>query len=282
MYERKRMTASKLAKSPKTRLALSACIILVVAIVIVAVTVSKKTKGPEPKTTEKTTKETTSETTTEPPKPVGGEVPYLAWEEAQKKDPDYFNEAVFIGDSTGLKIMMYDGIPGMKYLCYGNYGTTNALDQSTATAENGWPAEIWNQLDGRKRVYIMLGMNDLNRVGVDGAVDQMRQLCQLIVDNNKGALIYIQSMTPIIASQDGKRGKVLNNAGIKAYNEGLKKMAEENNWYFVDVASVMYTEDGYLKDEYCSDPGAMGIHLSSAGAAAWADYNMNHCADPTW
>ncbi len=285
MYQRKRVTASGLSKNPKAIAAIAACLVIVIVAVVLVVVLSGKDKGKDPDTTkqpQKTTAEQTSETTTEAPKPVGGEVPYLAWEEAQKKNPNYFNEAVFIGDSTGLKIMMYDGIPGMKYLCYGNYGTTNALDQSTATAQNGWPAEIWKQLDGRKRVYIMLGMNDLNRVGVEGAVDQMRQLCQLIVDNNDGALIYIQSMTPIIASQDGKRGKVLNNAGIKAYNEGLKKMAEENNWYFVDVASVMFNDAGYLKDEYCSDPGAMGIHLSSEGAKAWAEYNMNHCADPTW
>ena len=113
MYQRKRVTASGLSKNPKAIAAIAACLVIVIVAVVLVVALSGKDKGKDPDITkqpQKTTEEQTSETTTEAPKPVGGEVPYLAWEEAQKKNPNYFNEAVFIGDSTGLKIMMYDGI----------------------------------------------------------------------------------------------------------------------------------------------------------------------------
>lgn len=218
------------------------------------------------------------ETTTKPQvmKYTGGALPYFEWEKAKKLSPNYFGESVFIGDSISLRLQMYGGLPGAKYLCYGSFGTCNALSGVIK-------ANIWNCIpSGTKRVYVMLGMNDLNRVGVNGAASNMAQLCSLIQQNNPGVLIYIQSMTPIIAAKDGTNGRILNNANIRLYNQLLSGVAASHGWYFVDVASVMYDDRGYLKDEYCSDPGSMGMHFTNAGCSVWCWYLMNHCYDPSW
>ncbi|MBR5015546.1 MAG: hypothetical protein IKX52_01870, partial [Clostridia bacterium] len=218
------------------------------------------------------------ETTTKPQvfKYTGGALPYFSWDEAKKLSPNYFGESVFIGDSISVRLQMYGGLPGATYLCYGSYGSCNALSGVIK-------ANIWNCIPaGKKRVYIMLGMNDLNRVGVAGAASNMAQLCSLIEQNNPGVLIYIQSMTPIIAAKDGTNGRILNNANIRLYNQMLSGVAASHGWYFVDVASVMYDDRGYLKDEYCSDPGSMGMHFTSAGCSVWCWYLMNHCYDPSW
>ena len=55
------------------------------------------------------------------------------------------------------------------------------------------------------------------------------------------------------------------------------ELAQRRGWYFVDVASVMYTEDGNsLIPEYCSDPDDMGLHFTEAGCEAWVDYLYTH------
>ena len=221
---------------------------------------------------------TGDEATTSKPKVTkytGGALPSFSWEQAQKLSPNYFGESVFIGDSVSLRLKMYGGLPGATYLCYGSFGSCNALSGTIK-------ANIWNCINGKKRVYIMLGMNDLNRAGVSGSVANMRQLCSKIVAANPGVLIYIQSMTPIIKAKDGTNGKILNNNNIRAYNQQLSSMARANGWYFVDVASVMYNDEGYLKDEYCGDPNGMGLHFTSAGCATWCWYLKNHCYDPNW
>ncbi|MCR4747605.1 MAG: MucBP domain-containing protein, partial [Clostridiales bacterium] len=219
------------------------------------------------------------EKTTEAPKVTkytGGALPYFEWAKAQQLSPNYFGESVFIGDSISLRLQMYGGLPGATYMCYGSYGTCNALSGVIK-------ANIWNSIPaGKKRVYIMLGMNDLNRVGVNGAASNMAQLCSLIEQSNPGILIYIQSMTLIIAAKDGTNGRILNNANIRLYNQLLSGVAASHGWYFVDVASVMYDDRGCLKDEYCSDPGSMGMHFTGAGCGAWCWYLMNHCYDPSW
>lgn len=223
-----------------------------------------------------TTAETTKATYTVS-KYTGGALPYLDWATVQNLDPNYFANSVFIGDSVSLKLQMYGGLPGATYLCYGSFGSTNALRGIIK-------ANIWNCINGKRRVYIMLGMNDLNVAGIGGAVSNMQQLCSKIESANPGVLIYIQSMTPITKAKNGTNGRILNNDNIRIYNQSLSSMAAANGWYFVDVASVMYTDDGYLKDEYCSDNSAsgMGLHFTSAGCGAWCWYLMYHCYDPAW
>lgn len=230
----------------------------------------------EAKTQEKATEKKTSNVVY-----TGGALPYCDY-----VDNSYFNEAVFIGDSVSLKLRYYVsngslGSANMSF-CVGNFGTVNALRGNIIS-------NVWDQVaaTGRKRVYIMLGMNDLNVVGVDGAVNNMRTLCYKIQSafqarNGYNPLIYIQSMTPINAKKNGTNGKVLNNANIADYNRKLSWMASANGWYFVDVASVMYNDAGYLRDDFCGDPNGMGLHFSAAGCAQWVWYLHTHAYDPSW
>ena len=302
------------AKIAKRIIAIVALVAITVGIFVPVVTHSKN-KKPETTTTkvtttaipETTTEEETTEEETTPqgggggtgtqstdtksetvaPKPVsrvvytGGALPYCDY-----VDNSYFDEAVFIGDSVSLKLRYYasNGSLGAANLnfCVGNFGSANALRGAIIS-------NVWDQVaaTGRKRVYIMLGMNDLNAVGIDGAVNNMRTLCYKIQNafaarNGYNPLIYIQSMTPINQKKNGTNGKVLNNANIAIYNQRLSSLAASNGWYFVDVASVMYNDAGFLRDDFCGDPNAMGLHFSAAGCAQWVWYLHTHAYDPSW
>ena len=244
-----------------------------------------QTNGNKGDKTEATKNESKAENTTAKPASkviyTGGALPYCDY-----VDNSYFNDAVFVGDSVSLKLRYYVsngslGSANMSF-CVGNFGSTNALRSNIIS-------NIWDQIaaTGRKRVYIMLGMNDLNAVGVDGAVSNMRTLCYKIQNafaarNGYNPLIYIQSMTPITQNKNGTNGRILNNANIAIYNQRLSSMAASNGWYFVDVASVMYNDAGFLKDEYCGDPNGMGLHFSSSGCAQWVWYLHTHAYDPSW
>ena len=52
----------------------------------------------------------------------------------------------------------------------------------------------------------------------------------------------------------GKELRDLNNKNLLEYDQKLEAMCEELGYYFVDVASVMRDEEGYLPLDYCSDP----------------------------
>ncbi|MCI5728780.1 MAG: GDSL-type esterase/lipase family protein [Clostridia bacterium] len=199
----------------------------------------------------------------------------------------FFDDAVFIGDSISLRLTMYcqanpDALGKAQFLTAGSLGSGNALwDENSQDAVfptyNGQVVTLQDgvQKSGAKKVFIMLGMNDVGLYGVEGARDNMETLIGLILEKSPNVTIYVQSMTPMLTTHQLKS---LNNPNIEAYNKLLREMCAEHGWNFVDVASVMKESDGGLIPAYCSDggDGGMGMHFTNEGAVAWVNYLRTH------
>lgn len=217
------------------------------------------------------------------PQPLVGAVP-----ESGRVDPSYFNDCVFIGDSVSLKLKMYcagtGALGGAQFLTAGSLGSANALwevsDQSVHPYYNGIKMKLEQSVPqtGAKKMYVMLGMNDIGYYGIDTAIANLTTLIDKIQATAGGIHVYIQSMTPIAQSSTLLNPNGLCPANIQAYNQRLLALCQSRGWSFVDVASVMYNENGYLKDSYCSDLNSMGIHFTNDGCAAWVEYLLTHTA----
>lgn len=193
---------------------------------------------------------------------------------------DFFNDAVFVGDSVSLRLTYYcqshKGVLGTsQFLTSGSLGSGNALEKisedSVHPVYQGEKMLIEDgvKASGAKKVFIMLGMNDIGLYGVEDSVKNMETLVERILEKSPDVEIYIQSMTPMLKETQLKQ---LNNPNLDKYNQQLKALCEEKGYHFADVASVMKDEEGNLIPEYCSDPEGMGIHFTDAGAQAWIDY----------
>lgn len=217
------------------------------------------------------------------PHEIAGSVPKSA-----RVSSKYFDDVVFIGDSISLGLTYYeaanDVLGKAQFLTAGSLSATNALwpvsDRSVHPRYKGTKMKLEKAvpLTGAKKVYIMLGMNDINNVGVQKAFENFKTLCANIKKAAPDTVFYIQSVTPRVnlGSRNPRSG--LTNANITAYNKMLCKYANEKGWYFVNLASVMFDGNGYLKREYCSDPSSMGMHFTTKGYAAWVDYIYTHTA----
>ena len=161
---------------------------------------------------------------------VNGEVPY-----------SFFKDAVFVGDSVSLKLNLYvsaqrktdsNFMGTAQFLTPGSYGTGNELkelgsDNSVHPSYNGTEMYLADAIQsmGAKKVFIMLGMNDIAVYGNDGAVKNMETVLTEIKEKNPETSIYVQSMTPIVGTaQTGS----LTNENLNIYNAGLKLMCEQN------------------------------------------------------
>ena len=60
--------------------------------------------------------------------------------------------------------------------------------------------------------------------------------------------------------------KILNNENIAQYNTLLQKMAEENDWGYIDLATPISDGNGNLAAECCSDGY---VHLSKTAYTLW-------------
>ena len=124
-------------------------------------------------------------------------------------------------------------------------------------------------LTGAKKIYLMLGINDIALYGLDASIENYKLLMDRILEVVPDAQFYIQSATPIC---EGAEKGGLTNENLEKYNQMLKGMCEERGLRFVDVASVMRDENGFLPREYCSDPDGMGIHLMDEACKLWLGY----------
>lgn len=205
---------------------------------------------------------------------------------AETVGTEFYDDAVFIGDSVSLRLYYYcqghSGALGKaQFLTSGNLGSGNALDKITEDSVHPvyqgekMLIEDGVKASGAKKVFIMLGMNDIGLYGIEDSVKNMQTLIDRILEKSPDAEIYLQSMTPMLESTQLKN---LNNENIEKYNAELKKLAEEKGYHFADVASVMKDENGNLIPEYCSDPEDMGIHFTDAGAEAWIDYLLKNAS----
>ena len=190
--------------------------------------------------------------------------PELTQEEkkAEAEVDAYFDNAVFVGDSIMLGFRNYamkrqdTFLSRPQFLAAGSFSVNNALwpvdDKSVHPVYRGEQHQIWESIAmmGSKRVFLMLGMNDLNINGVEGTCKKYEELVDKIKETDPDAEINIMSMTYIL---HGKEVGMLQNDIIRQYNQELEKLADEKGWGFVDISQPLADENGDLAVEYCSD-----------------------------
>lgn len=196
--------------------------------------------------------------------------------EAERKIDEYFDDSVFVGDSIMLGFRNYamkrqdTFLSRMQFLAAGSFSANNALwdvnnKESVHPVYRGEPRQVWDSISmmGSKKIFVMLGMNDLNVTGLEGTWEKYEELLGKIEEGDPDGEIHIMSMTYIL---HGKEVGNLENDTIREYNNMLKEMARENGWGYVNVADALADSNGDLAEEYCSDEFA---HQNPAAYDVW-------------
>lgn len=188
----------------------------------------------------------------------------------------YYSDSVLIGDSIMLGFRNYSAkkttfVHGIQFLAAGSYSARNALKpvagDNVHPIYQGQKYQVWDAvpLIGSKRVFILLGMNDIAPLGLEGARDAYKGVIDKIVEASPGIEIHVMSVTYTLK---GKGKGKLNNDNIAQYNVLLQAMAEENGWGFVDLALPLSDGEGNLAAANCSDGF---IHHSRTAYGVWEE-----------
>ena len=222
---------------------------------------------------------------TEAPTEAVAETEASGYDTTSPKSADWFNNAVFVGDSVTLKLNYYcaakpEALGTADFFCAGSLGYTNALwDIDDPVAVHPYYkgevhlTEECAEVTGKDNVFIMLGMNDIGLYGIDGTMESCRKLVAKILERTPEARIYIQSVTPMIETA---QMDTFNNQLVKEFNAKLKAFCDENKYKYLDVYSALADKDGNLPLEYCSDPDSMGLHFNDSSCQIWVDYLKNN------
>ena len=210
--------------------------------------------------------------------------PSKAAADGEGVDASWFDDAVFVGDSITVGLYNYaenGSLGDAEFLakqCMGFYSVMAGTDDD-AGIHPEYRGELVMVEDaiqeiGKKKVFIMLGMNDICFCGPEATVNAMLQFTDNILEKNPDVTFYIQTVTPMLA--DKVRDDYLNNDNIAEYNRLAKQACEEKGYYFLDIASVMDDGAGNLREDYCSDGQDAGFHFNNDGITAWVDYLKTH------
>lgn len=195
----------------------------------------------------------------------------------------WFEDAVFVGDSIMLGWKNYNNshleanpafFGPTHFLCEGSYGAGHALEPVSSSSLHplykGEQHLLWDSIEmmGAKKVFICFGLNDVAIYGVEGTANNFRTLCDKILEKTPDAKIFIISSMYLM---DDSHQKKLTNENLRILNGLLRNMCSERGFGFVDIASHLVGEDGYLKTEYCSDPQSnTPCHHTTAAYNIWA------------
>ncbi len=193
----------------------------------------------------------------------------------------FFSDAVFCGDSITndfrhYHYMMLENDPQFfgqtHFLCEGSYGVGHAFDPISSTSMHpiyaGEQHYLWDSIHlmGARKVFILFGLNDIAIYGVDGTAERFEQLTDRILEVNPGVKIYIIS-TMYMYHLASPRPK-LNNPNIYLLNQKLVDLCNRKGYQFLNIASHLIDENGYVPDRYSSD---QYVHQTYAAYDVWAD-----------
>ena len=188
----------------------------------------------------------------------------------QQASTDYFETAIFIGDSRIEGLGLYEGgiLKGATFFAKPG---SNSSGLAIADVEvNGKTEHLGPYLEEHdfRKVYIMCGINSMG-YPLESNVRMFKEdLLDLVLEKLPDAKIYI--LSDLGATKEaGTNNPALSKDRVSAYNEELKKLANGQNIVYLDVASQFQDSEGWL-DSSVSD--GMGVHLKASECQKLARY----------
>ena len=177
---------------------------------------------------------------------VGDSITYTLWHTAGKKPEELLNVLWLVRGGTSLNGF----VRNYKNIFY--KGQERRLDDAIGES-------------GVRKVFLMMGQNDLGYMTVEDTMDNWDKLLARIFEQSPDVEIYIQSLIPewIDSGKDNSK-----NDKIDQYNLKLKKYCQEKGYHFIEIANYIKDHTNRMATVYSMD---QSIHINYEGTAVWMD-----------
>ena len=188
---------------------------------------------------------------------------------------DYFDDAVFIGDSRTVGLFEYGGMEEradffakISLTIYDVFTAPVAKDKTT-----GRMITVEQALSQKKygKVYLMLGINELGTGTVDSFMEEYRAVVEKLRELQPDAVIFVEGIMRVTGTKN-ESDPIFNNTNINERNAQIMKLADNQNIFYIDVNEVVCDESGNLNAEYTIDE----IHLKAKYYSIWKRFLLEH------
>lgn len=189
----------------------------------------------------------------------------------------YFDDAVIVGDSLTGQLLRYrskkrnEGEEILGTARFLNVGAYSVYLASLPRVQKDKPTLLYRgqpvtvsqglSLMGARKVVLFLGLADSPGKNPEQDIYRYTKMVGLIREAVPDIQVICLSLTPIMESAQDYNTK---QKGIDLFNENLKALCEELDMLFVDVATGLKDENGFLPGYLSNDKN---VHLNEDGLA---------------
>lgn len=182
-------------------------------------------------------------------------------------EEDYFEDAVFIGDSRTVGLHDYSGLITTFYASVG----LNVFDmwEDAFCDVDGEKVTLEEALSAQqfKKVYFQIGINEMGRGTIDSFMQAYTASVEKFRELQPDAIIFVQGIMRV-TSKKSDSDPVFNNAGINARNERIAELADYITVFYIDVNDAVCDENGALRSDLTFD----NLHLYGSKYDIWVDF----------
>ena len=183
-------------------------------------------------------------------------------------EPGDYSDAAFIGDSRTEALKTYGLLKGADYYTYKGLKVDTVFTEPCIDVD-GSKMTVMDAIGRKqyKRIYIMLGVNELGWVSTDIFIDDYGKIIDNLKETQPGATIYVQSILPVSAKKS-EIDEIYNNPRINEFNGLIQAMAEEKGVTYLPVNTAVMDETGALPAGASTD----GVHPNIDYCRKWTAY----------
>ncbi len=185
----------------------------------------------------------------------------------------YFDDALFIGDSRTICLQAYGGWNNATYYTSQGVSVWKILEEKIAPLDDGSMGTIEQALTQKqfRKIYIMLGVNELATGSHDSFLGQYKLVVDRITALQPDAIVFVQAIVHVSREKSDKE-KFINNFNINERNKKLATLADNKKIFFIDANKVLDDETGALTKQYTFD----GVHLTAKYLPIWKNFLLKH------
>lgn len=187
---------------------------------------------------------------------------------------EYFDDAVFIGDSMMEYMEMYEVLPTASYVWQIGMSPMSVGRRQFRVAGSNEKITTYDQaaLYNPTKIYVWLGANGLDIKGSEPVIEDYEKMADDLIDRFPDALIYVISPPPMSRDRMAQEKYVV--PGRYTKFEGLlRELAARRNFYYIDMYHMTADADGYMILQYSMGDG---FHLNRKALTMLADYIRTH------
>lgn len=187
----------------------------------------------------------------------------------------FYSEVALLGDSITYIFyqneMRSNQLGHPLFLCRGGVSINGFLLHLKELSYQGVEMYVQDIVEfyGVKKLFIMLGQNDLGYLEVQETLKNYAELLKRIRQKSPDIEIYIQTCAPEYAELSPTNPR---NRKIYEFNALLPEFAKEQNAYLVDVAPYLESHRQRLAPIYSLD---QEIHVNEPGCLIWGQVLSN-------